>query len=168
MRLPWRREPVPAEVKAALEMVPGERVLSVCRSGDTQYLVASDRALYVVAPPTAVRWRWDLIDQARWDPPSLHIDVRDDADSPPVAHTLDADPTGDLPGVVRDRVTNSIIVNSAVAVGSGTVRVVARRNSDAGTFEWRLVPSAGVRLDDPAVAGVVDTELRRLRAQFEA
>lgn len=168
MRLPWRRQALPAEVRSAVELRPGERVLSACRSGDVAHLVATDRALYVVTDGQAVRWRWDLIDHARWEPPDLTVDVRPDADAAPTRHVLAADPASDVPAVVRDRVTTSIVVNSSVVVPGGTVRVVARRNSDDGGFEWRLVPTSGVALDNPSVAGPVEAELRSLRAQYEA
>ena len=167
-RWPWRRQTVPDQVKAALDLRPGERVLAACRSGETDHLVATDRALYAVTGARTTRWRWDLIDQARWQPPDLVVDVRSDSESTVQRRTLPADPQGDLPAVVRDRVTNSIVVNNAVAVPGGTVRVVARRNSDDGCFEWRTVPGGSVSLADPAVAQAVDAELRSLRAQFEA
>jgi len=164
MRIPWRRDTVPADVKQALVLKPGERVLSVCHSEDTAYLVATDRALHLVDPPEQVRWRWDEIDRATWQPPLLELQLQVEGGFSQRVVPVDAQ--GELPAVVRDRVTNSIIVNSRVVVPGGQVRVVARRNSDTGILEWRIVPGPGVDPTDPAVRALTDLELTRLRGQL--
>lgn len=156
---------MPAEVKRTLTLQPGERVLGVCHSEGTTHLVATDRGLYVVDPPDLTRWRWDEIDQVAWQPPLLELEVRTDAGATGRC-VMPVDTQGDLPAVVRDRVTNSIIVNSRVAVPGGHVRVVARRQSDTGRIEWRVVPSPRVDPTDAGVRAQADAELARLRAQL--
>lgn len=166
MKPRWRRDKVPDEVKQALVLQPGERVMSVCRSDGACFLAATDRALYRVTPPTSQRLRWDLIDHAAWQPPLLVLQVRDGDDDTLTALTWQADQDGDLPAVVRDRVTSSILVNSRIAVPGGTARVVARRNADTGQLQWRLVFGAGVDANDPQVQQATEAELVDLRSRL--
>lgn len=178
MRIPWRRELVPEDVRAAVALQPGERVLAAAPGGDQAFLVASDRALYVVpavpgpdesAPGErgpARRIRWDLIDRARWEPPLLLLELRADETAPVRAEQLAVDQTGDLPAVVRDRVTNSILVNSRIDVAGGHARVVARRNTDTNLLQWRIVTSPGVDPQDPLVQQAARRELDDLRSRL--
>lgn len=165
MKLRWRRERVPDEVKQAIAMERGEQMLSVCASDGETYLAASDRALYRVDPPEVERLRWDTVDRAVWEPPHLHLRVRDD-NGTVTSRVWQADQTGDLPAVVRERVTGSILVNSQVEVRGGTARVLARRNSDTGAVEWRVVFGAGVDPQDPLVRSTAEAELADLRSRL--
>lgn len=168
MRLRWRRERVPDEVKQTVKLQRGEQMLSVCSSDGTGYLAASDRALYRVTPPSAQRLRWDLIDRAVWEPPRLRLEVRDDQTGEVAALVWEADQTADLPAVVRERVTGTILVNSQVPVPGGSAQVIARRHSDTGAVQWRIVFGAGVDAQDPAVHAAADAELADLRSLLGA
>lgn len=164
MRWVRRRDKVPGEVRAAVDLAQGERALAVCRSGETGFLMASDRALHIVLPPDAERIRWDLIDRAAWQPPFLTISVYDPASDSVQTRVLTADPESDLPSVVRDRVTRTILINNRIDVPGGHVRVVARRSSDDGALWWRVVHGTGVDPDDPLVQQAVAVELAALRS----
>lgn len=166
MRFRFGRPRVPDEVRAAIALHPAERVLSATHSAGDTYLVASNRALYVVTPPQATRLRWDLVDLAVWEPPALALRVRPDEQSPPESRSYPVDRTGDLPAVVRDRVENSIIVNSRVDVTGGHARVVARRHADTGVLRWRVVFGEGVDPTDPQVQAAAAAELADLRARL--
>lgn len=166
MRLKWRRERVPDEVKQAVHLQRGEQMLSVCVSEPAGYLAASDRALYRVEPPSVERVRWDQVDLAVWEPPLLHLRVRDDDSGSVTGREWGADQTGDLPAVVRERVTGSILANSQVPVAGGSARVIARRHSDTGSVEWRVVFGSGVDAQDPAVRAAADAELADLRSRL--
>ena len=159
-----RRERVPEEVREAASVPHGERVLASCRSGESGYLVASDCAFYVVSPPDSQRIRWDLVDRAAWKPPFLTMSVYDPDSDSVQTRALAADPDSDLPSVVRDRVTRTILVNNRIDVPGGHARVVGRRDSDGGTLWWRVVHSTGVDRDDPAVKRAVQEELGQLRS----
>ena len=165
MKLKWRRERVPDEVKQAVSLAPGEQMLSVCASDGSTYLAASDRALYRVDPPQVERLRWDTVDRAVWEPPHLHLRVRDD-DGEVTSRVWQVDQTGDLPAVVRERVTGSILVNSKLDVPGGTAQVLARRNSDTGKVEWRVVFGRGVDPHDPSVRSAAEAELTDLRSRL--
>lgn len=154
-------------MRASVRLAPGERVLSATGSRDGAHLVASDRALYVVLPPDAQRLRWDLIDLATWTPPDLALHVRPDESTPPEQQFFAVDDLdADLPAVVRDRVENSIVVNSRVAVTGGHARVVARRHQDTGRLQWRIVFGDGVDPADPQVQAAANAELADLRARL--
>ena len=159
-----RREKVPDEVRDAVSFSDGERVLAWCRSGESGYLVASDRAFYVVSPPESQRTRWDLVDRAAWKPPFLTVSVYDPGSDSVQTRALAADPDSELPSVVRDRVTRTILVNNRIDVPGGHARVVGRRDSDDGSLWWRVVHSTGVDRDDPEVKRAVESELAELRS----
>jgi hypothetical protein len=166
----FRRRRVPAQVQEAVALAATERVLAAAKCDDGQHVVASDRALYLVAadadPEQTIRMRWDLIDKATWEPPVMAVDSRDAADEPVTRTVLAFQTDGELPAVVRERVTNSIVVNSQIAVSGGTARVLARRNSDDGLLQWRVVLSPGVDGDDPAVRAATEAELSDLRSRL--
>lgn len=168
MKLLRRRERVPDEVRAAVPLLPGERILSVCLSGEVGYLVASDHALYRVELPAVERLRWDLIDRAAWDPPTFDIRIRDSdgEGSGTQRRVWPADQNGDLPAVVRDRVTGSILTNAAITVPGGRARIVARRNADTGEVRWQVEFGPGVDPADPAVAQAAERELTDLRSRL--
>lgn len=166
MRWGGRRQRVPDEVRAVVPLAPSERVLAAARSTEATYLVASDRALYSVTGPAATRWRWDLVDRAVWDPPMLQLDVRPDEQSAPVRKVCPVDQRGELPAVVRDRVENSIVVNSRIEVTGGYARVLARRNTDTGRLQWRVVFGPGVDPSDQDVQAAAQAELADLRSRL--
>ena len=83
--------------------------------------MATDRALYAVTGARTTRWRWDLIDQARWQPPDLVVDVRSDSESTVQRRTLPADPrTVDLSEAER-------IVSGGFGVGGSSGMALLRR-----------------------------------------
>jgi hypothetical protein len=174
MRLPFQRAKVPVDVRSLLDLHPGERVLAADRDESGGYLVTTDRAVHVLpaaepgGPPVeAVRLRWDLVDLATWNPPLLMLEVRRGADDPVQRLVIALEPRSGLPAVVRDRVTGSIVVNERHEAGSGWFRILARRNSDSGALEWRVQPGPGVNPRDPAVASAIESQLQRIRGQWE-
>ncbi len=175
MRLPWQREKVPAQIREALELAPGERVVAAAQTEDDGYAVASDRALHLVLPAdpvadgqmTVVRIRWDLIDNASWSPPALMVELRRFVDAPPERVVLELDRRSEVPAVVRDRVTASIVVNNKVDLGRSWIRVMARRNYDSEVLEWRLQHGPGIDPADPATQALIAEQLDQIRSQWE-
>ena len=166
-----RREKVPDDIKAAIDLAATERVIAAARRDDQSHVVATDRALYLVSTTldnesaeVTARLRWDLIDKATWEPPLLALNVRDSPDSEVVSVLVAIDTDAELPAVVRECVTNSIVVNSRIEVPGGSARVVARRNPDDGILSWRVVLSEGVSPNDPTVRAAADQELAELRS----
>ena len=178
MRTPWRRQRVPSGVREATDILPGERVLATARSRESAYLVATSAALSLVTPnPSsdddsfllAWRIRWDQIDNARWEAPDLTMTVRGDglaeADAPRQIRT-EVDKIADLPAVVRDRVSESILVSEQIPVEGGSVRAVARRHSATGETTWRITTGTGINLNDPGVREQAEEGLAVLRSRL--
>jgi len=174
MRLPFRREKVPADVRSSLDLRPGERVIAADLDESGAHLIATDRALHLVpavdadqAPAPAIRLRWDLVDLATWNPPVLLLEVRPSADDPVERLVVALEARSGLPAVVRDRVTGSIVVNERHEAGTGWFRILARRNYDSGSLEWRVQPGPGLDPRDPVVAASITSHLQRIRGQWE-
>ncbi|MCB0918234.1 MAG: hypothetical protein KDC39_06650 [Actinobacteria bacterium] len=159
---------VPAAVKAAVPMAQGESVMAVAASGRTAFVVATDRALSRVeaqdSPEVLWRLRWDQIDNARWEPPELELDVRLEQGQHSVV--IPVDHRSDLPSVTRERITSSIIVNEEADVGPGTARIVARRHSDDNRLVWRIIMGDGIDPTDEAARTAAEQALNDLRARL--
>ena len=150
------RVPLPDEVKAALGLVPGERVLAVGTDPEGRYLVATDRDLLLQRrPPEYHRIGWETVDKATFDDGTLRLLGRDAAGDT-FRLRIPLEQPGELPEVVRDRVTSSIVLSQHVALqGEDGVRVTARRRPGEPDLRW------GYRLDD----GLVDAPPMRSLAE---
>jgi hypothetical protein len=176
MKMPWRRPSVPTGVRSVLGLRTGERVLATARSGEADFVVATTVSLCLVEARNAVgatdysmawRVRWDQIDKARWDPPLMNIELRsvlDEVGTDTVQ--VHVDQVSQLPAVVRDRVNDSILASEEIAVSDGSVRVIARRNSDTGEAVWRVVFGPGVDSQDPEVRREAEEGLAALRSRL--
>ena len=172
MRLPWSRPPLPDDVKTAVQLQRGEIVRAAVEVQDGGYAVATDQALHLLLPQEDEQWRdhrvrWDLIDNVNWSPPALALDMRRDTESAAETIVLEFDHRSDMPAVVRNRVTDSIVVNNQIDVGRSWVRVVARRVFETGDMDWRVVPGPGVDPQKPEVAAAIETALRDARSQWQ-
>lgn len=131
--------------------------------GSGRPVVASDTALHVQRnPPDYSRLGWEQIERASYDSGVLTVVLGVDLDEA----TLRV-PVGDgrdLPVVVRDRVTASVIVDRFVALdGNVGVRVVGRRGP-MGTIAWRAVLDPELA-DDPAARAEAQLALAEVRAE---
>jgi hypothetical protein len=135
-----------------------ERILAWAES-DVGMLVATNLGLWL--PPG--RLGWHEIHKTTWDGTVLLVTAARLAeersryavveDLPPVPFTI-AEP-GELPKVVRARVTNSVGPSTHHALpGSGGVRVVARRVPGRDGWRWTARYDDGVDTGDPVVAEV--------------
>ncbi|MGH3327420.1 MAG: hypothetical protein ACRDPT_06435 [Streptomycetales bacterium] len=161
-----RRGRLPGEVRSALTLERGERVLAHGRDQAGGHVVATDRALYqLVGHGGRTRLAWASIGAAVWDDDTVTLDVRE---SPPTRarHRIALSVPGFLPEVVRERVTTTIVVNQHVALdGRRGVRVVARRSPGTGEIRWMLTLDPGLDPDDPQVRSAADRALAEVRAQ---
>jgi hypothetical protein len=150
-------------------LAPDERVLAFAGS-DAGMLVATNRGLWL--PPG--RLGWHEIHKATWDGHVLVViaarQVREwpgytvVEDLPPVPFTLPE--PGDLPKVVRLRVTNSVGPSTYHALpGSGGVRVAARRVPGRDGWRWTVRYDPGVDPADPVVAEVTAQLVEAARQQ---
>jgi hypothetical protein len=164
--LPRRRRRLPAEIQAALAMGRGERIIAWGSDprpdGTVEYLVATDRALYLQG--RGERIAWDSITKATWAEPVLELVI---ADAPSRLLRVTAGDSGDLPAAVHDRVTSSVLVSERLDLGEGRgAKAVARRNSDDGPVRWSVVFDAGLDPSDPALREAADRALADLRGSL--
>lgn len=156
-----RREPLPSEVVGTLPA--GDRVLA-WTAYDGGHLVATVTGLWdcprEVAP---VLWHWDEIDRAEWVGGYLTVQLTLEAgQSRPVSYALAS--AGQLPDVVRDRVTASIVVNDWHRLASGGgVRVTGRRRAGEEGVRWLLAFDRESDAADPAARAQAAEWLRLAR-----
>jgi hypothetical protein len=159
----WRRPALDDEVRELLDLAPKERILAWVDDGSGRLVVASDTALHVQrTPPGYSRLGWEQIERASYDSGVLTVVL-----APDLGDATLRVPVGDgrdLPVVVRDRVTASVIVDRFVALdGESGVRIVGRRGP-AGDIRWRAdldPPLAG----DPAARAEAQDVLAEVRAE---
>jgi hypothetical protein len=150
-----RRRRLPAELRPAL--APDERVLAWAGTAGGA-VVATNLGLHLPGRPT--RLGWHEIHKAAWTGreltviPGAVVEEREayvvTADEPPVTVTVPA--PGDLPQVVRTRVTRSVSFSSHHLVPGGGVRVVARRVPGVDGVSWAVRYDQGTDPDGPGVA----------------
>jgi hypothetical protein len=139
-------------------LAPDERVVGWAPVPPDSAAIATNRGLFL---PGRARLGWHEIHKATWTGERLtvtparlverHGVYAVVADAPPV--TVGLPEPGDLPQVVRTRVTRSVSFSSHQRVPGGGVLVVARRVPGVDGLTWT------VRYDpdtDPDAAGVRD------------
>jgi hypothetical protein len=160
-----RRRKLPAELRPPLE--GDERVLAWARAEPEGAVVATNLGLHLPGRPE--RLSWHEIHKAVWTgreltvTPGAVIEEREGyavmADQPPVTVVV-PDP-GDVPPVVRTRVTRSVSFSSHHLVPGGGVRVVARRVAGVDGLSWAVRYDQGT---DPAGPGVADATAQLVAA----
>lgn len=149
------RRRLPSELRPPLAR--DERVVAWARTGERGAAVATNAGLWL--PGRVARLGWHEIHKASWTgselvvTPGEVVEERDGyqitADQPAVAVAL-PDP-GDLPQVVRTRVTRSVSFSSHHPVPGGGVRVVARRVPGTDGLSWSVRYDEGTDPDGPGV-----------------
>jgi hypothetical protein len=146
---------LPAELRPPLDR--DERVLGWAATAEGGAVVATNLGLLL--PGRDGRLGWHEIHKATWAGRALTVipaavveereGYRVTADQPPVSATL-LDP-GDVPQLVRSRVTRSVSFSSHHPVPGGGVRVVARRVPGVDGLSWAVRYDEGT---DPRGPGV--------------
>lgn len=161
------RGKVPDDVRHAAGLGSGERVLAAATTADGDTLLATAERLLLVTHEE-LRWGhpWSHVETAGWDGEAGILDLRWLDGSATLVDLGDgAGPR--LPEVVRERVESSVVTSQRVEVaGRGGARLVVRRAGDG--LRLQVVPDAGTRLDDPAVAAAVERAWRELADQVGA
>ena len=155
-----RADRLPDDVRAALPLRPGERVIAAARDDAEGWVVATDLALLAQDRRTP----WTDVVHAQWhdEERALTLDLAPGAG--PAVHVALADP-GRVPEAVHERVMASIVLSRRVPLPGGGARVVARRGGSDETL-WQVVPDAGTDLADPEVRTRVDAVLAELRSEL--
>ncbi|WP_066945260.1 hypothetical protein [Microtetraspora fusca] len=153
---------LPSEVRTALDLEPGERLLSHARApeGDAGdgggYAVATTLALHL---PGGQRLPWHLVDKATWDENGLTVVMTDGE-----IHAVALPEPGLLPETIRERVTSSIVASRHVSLDArGGVRLVARRVPGSDQPRWDFVFDPGLDASDPGLRALAEQALEEVR-----
>ena len=162
-----RSERLPGEVRRAVGLGAGERVLSWAReeaSGTT--VVASNHALYAVDATGArtLARPWHEVDGGTWSAELTQLTVTWVDGSRPSQWVLGA--TSLLPETLRERVQASVVLAQRVELGPRrSAKVVVRQDLATGDLVEQVVLGRGVRADDAEMAAQTEAALAYLREQ---
>ena len=146
----WKRAELDPDVYSLLEVRPKERVLAWADDGAGRPVVATETALHLQrVPPDYARFGWEQIERASYEAGTLTVVLGDSLGGATLRVPVGTE--RDLPVVVRDRITASVVVDRFVALsGDAGVRIVGRRAADGGVI-WRLDLDPGLQSDPRAV-----------------
>jgi hypothetical protein len=162
VRLPrlTSRRPVPPQVKA-LVLDAGERRVSWATTESGEPVVATDRGLRL---PGRDPLPWTDVEKAAWEPPVLTVSQVAEVEGAGPATSVRLADEGDLPQVVRARVTASVVWSSHARLRpAGGVRIVGRRAPGLEVLDWQIVFDRGTDPADPAVRAQADQLLELAR-----
>lgn len=168
MSLWWFRA-APAVVRS-MPLLPGDRRLAWSLTTDGDPVLASAYGLTLPGQGLA---EWHLVEKATWQRPALIVSLVDQqviaAGSPAVVQgtgascTVQLVPGGNLPEVVRAKVTESVVWSRHLQWTEGGVRVVGRRQRGAAGLAWQLVYDQGTDVHDPGVQAAAGAALDAAR-----
>lgn len=149
-----------------MNLAKGERALVSARTADGGWAVGTDRALHL---PDGVVLGWHEVDQARWvgDDGTLEVLTLPEGSAPArTYHVLLGDP-GQLPELVRERVTSSIVVSERVTLpGNVRARIMARRVPDGEGVRWSVIYEDGVMPGDAQLQEATRAAVARLQMRL--
>lgn len=149
---------VPDEVRAALGR---ERTLAAARAEDGTWLVGSRDQLHAVGETTR-SWPWEQVLRADWDEDERRFELVPVGEfgRPVERRSFVLDDAADLLGLVRERVSASVVLQRRVPVsGKRGFLVFGRRPPRGGDVAWAFELDEGVDPDDPAVRSAMDRAL---------
>jgi hypothetical protein len=168
VRLPRRREPVPADVLRRADLPPGERVLAGAPARDGSWVLGTRRLLVLLTDPERVVLPWEQVEDAAWELEGerLRITGVGEYGRPRPAYSFEMDDPALLLQLLRERVTASIVLQRRVPVrGRLGVTVIGRRSPVGGPVSWMHAYDTGLDPQDPEVAAAADLALLRARAE---
>lgn len=157
---------LPPAVLAAVDLLPGERVLAhAVADGEATTLVVGTARLYAVpSSGDSLARPWHLVDGGSWDPDNLTLTVTF-VDGARPRQWLLTESTAFL-AAFRERVQASVVLSESVDLGGRrSARVVIRKDLADGTLHDQAILGRGVRMADPGVAQAVGDARARLREQ---
>lgn len=161
MSLRWRRGGAAPEEMLALAADRGA-LLAWGRTTAGLPVLATDQCLLIGDGAGARELPWHWIDRASWEPPTLVVQFRDPVTRAPQSLRLTLDEHGELPPIIRQRVTRSVVTSRRVELPSGAGAVLAARRDPAGDITWTVVFDAGVDAADP----MLQAQAREALADF--
>jgi hypothetical protein len=168
MAIPLRRgEKLPSAVRSALELGPGERVLTWGREASSATtVVATNQRLCAVgaAGERAMARPWHDVDGGTWSSELGQLTVTWVDGARPSQWLLGESSL--LPETLRERVQASVVLAHRIDLAPRrSARAVIRQDLATGDLLEQVVLGRGVRGDDPEVALQVAAALAHLREQ---
>ncbi|HET6693561.1 MAG TPA: hypothetical protein VFG97_04610 [Pedococcus sp.] len=162
-----RPERVPETARSAIELGPGERLLSwACDDSSGATVVASNHRLYAVsaAGDIVLSRPWHLVDAGSWSHDAFLLTVTW-VDRQRPAQWVFREPTL-LPETLRERVQASVVLAQRVDLGERrSARAVIRQDLASGELVEQVVLGKGVRPEDPGVQQQTGAALAYLKEQ---
>jgi hypothetical protein len=161
----WRTPKLPGDIRSQLELSPKERVLAWADDGNGRAVVASETALHLQRhPPTYSRFSWNQIEHASYEGGVMTIALTPDLGS--ASLRVPVGESRELPVVVRDRVTSSVVVDRFVPIeGDLGVRIIGRRGDHGLVWRMDLDPALADRSE---VVEQADGLLAEIQAEVRA
>jgi len=162
---------LPRDTMRAMQRAKGERRLAWALDSEGEWYVGTDRALHLRPGHEAYRvLGWEQIERADWSQDVQVLGVVEVAEWGDPETRIDitvADP-GDLLGLLRERVTSSVVVSRYAAVrGRRGLSVVGRRSPvGQGPVVWSFVLAEGLHPDDQDVREVASRALQAAEAEL--
>ena len=150
-------------VDARLLQVPSSERSMATALGPATYeppvVIATDKALYFATSTEPNRIDWPKISKVTWEEPWLEVTTNEN-----LLIKLHLDPCGDVPPVVRDRVTASVLFRETLTLASGgSITAIGRREPDRTEVSWLIEFHGDLDPNDPLTSQGADTALRELR-----
>ena len=162
-----RTEKLSAELRTAIELGSGERVLSWAHEEATgTTVVATNHRLYAVdaAGTRTLARPWHEVDGGTWSPELTQLTVTWVDGSRPSQWLLGA--TSLLPETLRERVQASVVLAQRIELGPRRwAKTVLRQDLGSGDLVEQVVLGRGVRADDTEMTARTDAALAYLREQ---
>jgi hypothetical protein len=162
-----RPEKLPAEVRRAVDLGSGERVLSWGREvGSGTTVVASNHHLYAVDAGGArtLARPWHEVDAGTWSAELTQLTVTWVDGSRPSQWVLGV--TSLVPETLRERVQASVVLAQRIDLGPRrSARAVIRQDLGTGDLVEQVVLGRGVRADDAEMTARTEAALAYLREQ---
>ncbi|MEV5827080.1 hypothetical protein [Actinomadura sp. WAC 06369] len=156
------RGSLPADLRAALPLERGERVLAHAPTRGGSHVAATTTALHLPTPEGGfARIPYERVDTAAWKDGWLHV-----TETSRAAHHVRLTEPGSVPETIRERVTATVAVSHRAELpGGGGVRIAGRRPATGGDVRWTFVFDAGLDPDDPGLRARAEQILEDLRRQ---
>lgn len=162
-----RRGDLPDEVRQAVPLGPGDRVIAWAPDAQTGgHVVASTHHLAFVGPDGSLAWQrpWHEAESGTWQGDSGLLTVQW-VDQRRPAQWLIREPTT-LQQALRERIQASVVLSDEFRTESRrTVRVVIRQDFATGALLEQVLPGKGVDITDPQVAAEAARRLAALRSE---
>ncbi len=162
-----RRPPLPADVRAAVPLESGERLLAWARDEVSgAHVVATTHHLALVDAGGGLVWSrpWHEAESGTWQGESSQLTVTWVDRGAPARWRL-TEPSL-LQQALRERLQASVVLADEFRTsGRRTVRVVIRQDLASGDLLEQTIPGKGVDLSDPLVAREAAQRMARLRSE---